>query len=169
MGFARTVALAVLAAVGSVPSAGRDASVAREAPPLLPDASRIVAIAREGAAARLRDPGCLRVLTDFRDSGGRTLLENLEQLGPGADEYLLQLPLRDGSEHPLCSLDRSQLLATPGQPRILVCRPYLRTVFHDRELAEVLVIHELLHTLGLGEDPPSSQEITRQVRRRCSS
>jgi hypothetical protein len=30
-----------------------------------------------------------------------------------------------------------------------------------------MVIHEMLHTLGLGEDPPSSFEITERVRRRC--
>jgi hypothetical protein len=34
-------------------------------------------------------------------------------------------------------------------------------------LAESIVIHEMLHTLGLGENPPSSQEITQQVKRRC--
>ena len=32
--------------------------------------------------------------------------------------------------------------------------------------AEVLMIHELLHMLGLGESPPSSGEITRRVRKR---
>jgi hypothetical protein len=33
--------------------------------------------------------------------------------------------------------------------------------------AELLVIHELLHTLGLGENPPSSVDITRVVTSRC--
>jgi hypothetical protein len=31
----------------------------------------------------------------------------------------------------------------------------------------MIVIHELLHALGLGENPPLSVEITGQVMRRC--
>jgi len=34
-------------------------------------------------------------------------------------------------------------------------------------VAESLVIHEVLHTLGLGENPPASVEITRRVEARC--
>jgi hypothetical protein len=30
-----------------------------------------------------------------------------------------------------------------------------------------MVIHEMLHSLGLGENPPSSREITKQVTARC--
>jgi hypothetical protein len=30
-----------------------------------------------------------------------------------------------------------------------------------------LIIHEMLHTLGLGENPPSSREITQRVTERC--
>jgi hypothetical protein len=33
--------------------------------------------------------------------------------------------------------------------------------------AEALVIHEMLHSLGLGENPPPSDEITARVRARC--
>lgn len=36
------------------------------------------------------------------------------------------------------------------------------------EGGEILLIHELLHTLGLGENPPTTEEITRQVRARCA-
>jgi len=31
----------------------------------------------------------------------------------------------------------------------------------------VVVIHEALHSLGLGEDPPSSREITARVSSAC--
>jgi hypothetical protein len=40
-------------------------------------------------------------------------------------------------------------------------------MFTERREAEAILIHEILHTLGLGENPPSSAEITRQVWRRC--
>jgi hypothetical protein len=32
--------------------------------------------------------------------------------------------------------------------------------FYSPGTAEAMMIHEMLHTLGLGEDPPSSFEIT---------
>jgi hypothetical protein len=34
-------------------------------------------------------------------------------------------------------------------------------------MAEAVIIHEMLHTLGLGENPPSSTEITFRVLNRC--
>jgi hypothetical protein len=32
---------------------------------------------------------------------------------------------------------------------------------------EILLIHEFLHTLGLGENPPTSDAITQRVAVRC--
>ena len=32
---------------------------------------------------------------------------------------------------------------------------------------EAILIHEALHSLGLGEDPPSSDYITERIRARC--
>jgi hypothetical protein len=125
-------------------------------------------LAREGACARLRNPGCLRVLADFTDGEGRALRDRLAVFGMSADEYLATLPLLDRSTHSLCQAGRSQLLATTGVPRIFVCRPFSDTVRRCRVMAEVYLIHEMLHTLGLGENPPPSGEITRQVVRRCA-
>ena len=58
----------------------------------------------------------------------------------------------------------------PGQSG----RPFLRRPVHARARAKggsgslaTVVIHEELHSLGLGENPPSSQEITRRVESRC--
>jgi hypothetical protein len=50
---------------------------------------------------------------------------------------------------------------------VLVCPSFPKTVDRERVTAEVYVIHEMLHTLGLGENPPSSREITRRVNGRC--
>ena len=36
-------------------------------------------------------------------------------------------------------------------------------------LARAVIIHEALHSLGLGENPPSSQAITARVLNRCGS
>jgi hypothetical protein len=39
----------------------------------------------------------------------------------------------------------------------------------ERDRAEAVVIHEVLHTLGLQENPPTSEQITAAVERRCPS
>ncbi len=49
-----------------------------------------------------------------------------------------------------------------------VCKEtFARVQADDPGLAANVVIHEMLHALGLGEDPPTSEEITRQVAKRC--
>jgi hypothetical protein len=127
-----------------------------------------VEFAREGAMRRLRDPGCLRLLEEFRDADGSPLTAKLATFGVSADQYLAMIPFLDGTSRPLCKGGQSQLLTARGVARIAVCQPFLQTVDRERVAAEVYVIHEMLHTLGLGENPPSSQEITQRVKRLCA-
>jgi hypothetical protein len=127
---------------------------------------RMVDYAREGAIRRLQSPECRQVLSDFRDPQGRTPLENLVPFAVEPDEYLAQIPFLDGMNRPLCQ-GHSQLLTTRGVARVLVCKSFFQTVQRQREMAEIYVIHEMLHTLGLDENPPTSLEITQQVKRRC--
>jgi hypothetical protein len=42
-------------------------------------------------------------------------------------------------------------------------------VHTNRGFAAVIVLHEALHSLGLEENPPSSEEITYRVMARCGS
>jgi hypothetical protein len=130
--------------------------------------ARTAEFAREGALQRLRSPECQRILADFEDGEGRSLSENLAPFALTPDEYMARIPFLDGTGHPLCRAGQSQLLTTQGVGRVFVCKAFLQTVERDRATAEVYVIHEMLHTLGLGENPPSSQEITQQVKRRCA-
>lgn len=108
------------------------------------------------------------MVDDFSDGRGRPLAERLAVFAVPADEYLAMLPLLDGSSRPLCDGGQSYLLTSAGTPRIVVCRAFLDVVYRQRAMAEVYLIHEMLHTLGLGENPPTSQEITRQVVKRCA-
>ena len=133
-----------------------------------PGAASIAEAARQGAIARLRNPECRQVLGDFTDAMGRTLHEKLQAFGVGPDEYLAMLPLLDGEGRPLCKANRSQLVTSAGVPRVFVCKSFLETVYQRRAMAEVYVIHEMLHTLGLGENPPTSQDITQKVVKRCA-
>jgi hypothetical protein len=130
--------------------------------------ARTADFAREGAMARLRSPECQRILTDFKDGEGRSLSANLAPFAVPPDQYLARIPFLDGSGHALCEGGQSQLLTTQGVGRVFVCKGFLKTVERERATAEVYVIHEMLHTLGLGENPPRSQEITQQVKRRCA-
>ena len=45
---------------------------------------------------------------------------------------------------------------------------WTRPVYRIGSGPAVIVIHEALHTLGLPENPPTSEEITARVRERCS-
>ena len=130
--------------------------------------ARSVEFAREGAMRRLREPRCQRLLEEFADSDGRPLTAKLASFGVSADQYLAMIPFLDGTSRPLCKGGQSQLLTARGVARIAVCQPFLQTVDRERVTAEVYVIHEMLHTLGLGENPPSSQEITQRVKRQCA-
>ena len=54
---------------------------------------------------------------------------------------------------------------SPGQRVVYVCgSKFVHPLFRlDQRLAELLIIHELLHSLGLGENPPTPGQITKQV------
>jgi hypothetical protein len=130
--------------------------------------ARSVESAREGAMRRLREPECQRLLEEFRGADGSPLTAKLASFGVPADQYLAMVPFLDGTGRPLCRGNQSQLLTVRGVARVLVCKPFLETVDRERVTAEVYVIHEMLHTLGLGEDPPTSQEITQRVKKRCA-
>jgi hypothetical protein len=82
-------------------------------------------------------------------------------------ELLETLVFFDGSREPVCGLGRSALTTKPGSRVIWVCPSFTALHLSDPALSASLIIHESLHALGLGEDPPRSTEITRAVERRC--
>jgi len=127
-----------------------------------------VEFAREGAMRRLKDASCHGLLEEFKDARDQPLSVKLGSFGVSADQYLAMLPFLDGSERPLCRRGQSELVTVRGVARVVVCKPFLQTVDRERAMAEVYVIHEMLHTLGLGENPPSSREITQIVKTRCA-
>jgi len=154
------VAFLPLAAAGSWPGGG--AAVERTPPRAL------VAAAAGRAAAKLRRPECRELLSDFRDAAGRRLAEVLEERRAGAPEYLSRLIFVDGRNVPRCAGGDVAAGAFPGSPYIAVCKEtFARVQAEDPGLAANTLIHEMLHALGLGEDPPTSEEITRQVAKRC--
>jgi hypothetical protein len=132
--------------------------------------------ARAGAVRRLEDPSCQQVLSDFKDPEGRTLLANLETWQQTPSEYLTQaITFLDGSTLQNCKKSTVPLVTSRSQLPVFVCPAggstpgsrFARTQVENPSLAEIMVIHEMLHTLGLGENPPTTFEITERVTARC--
>jgi peptidoglycan hydrolase-like protein with peptidoglycan-binding domain len=132
--------------------------------------SQPVRTAVRGAAHRLADPDCAALLDDFSDAEGRSLRQRLEQLGVDAPAYTRSVLFYDGSNELPCRRRRMLLAYTaPGFRFVRVC-PRLAALAHaDPREAEIIVIHEILHTLGLAENPPTHEEITARVFNRCGS
>jgi len=136
-----------------------------------PMASHTLRRALDGASQRLRSPRCQRLLSEFSDERGRPLRARLDELQTGATGYLPLVVFMDGWESAQCRTNMGLLAyTTRGSRVVFVCgwrfeRGWRRNPF----LAEAVLIHEALHTLGLGEDPPTSVEITRRVQLYCSN
>lgn len=122
----------------------------------------------EHAARKLESARCREVFSDFRDHRGRTLQENLEATGLEGAAHLRGLTFASGRFHGDCKLPNVLALATPGRGTIYICGPqFLQRERLDPGFTAALLIHEQLHALGLGENPPHSQEITARVISRC--
>ena len=131
----------------------------------------LVHAAVEGAAHRLAVPECQTVLDDFRDSQGHAPSAALASSKMSHVEFLSSLYFADGDGTPQCHLAHAPVAYTsPGRHTILVCSAPFASLFKagPRD-AQVVVIHEMLHALGLAENPPTSAAITAQVMRRCGS
>jgi hypothetical protein len=117
-----------------------------------------------GARARLARPGCQLLFTDFQDANGRPLQERLDLLRLSGADFLRYVAFYDGYGHRRCHDDRVMAFTQPGSLAVRVCPQVAR---RDQGLVELILIHEMLHSLGLGENPPTSARITQQVARRC--
>jgi hypothetical protein len=121
-----------------------------------------------GARRRLERPGCQRLFAEFSDDDGRPLADALEAEGTSGSEHLGRVLFYDGEGHPQCERDTTLAFTTRGSGVVLVCAPrFIAVSRRDPNLAEAALIHEALHTLGLGENPPTSAEITARVLNRC--
>jgi hypothetical protein len=124
--------------------------------------------ALDDAARKLENPRCRRVFGEYRDRDGRTLLENLHASGLDGPTHLRSLTFASGGYHADCRQPNVLALATPGRDVIYICGPqFFQRQRLDPGFMAALMIHEQLHALGLGENPPHSQEITAKVISHC--
>jgi hypothetical protein len=119
------------------------------------------------ASEWLAKPGCQSLAVEFRDGRDLPLANRLAELGTDWNTYMSWILFRNGSGRVQCD---AQTLAytTPGGRVVFVCeRQFERAWNLDPRRATAIIIHEVLHTLGLQENPPSSDEITSRVLARC--
>src|SRR5262245_35553903 len=126
-----------------------------------------VRAAVEGATRRLQREEWRHILTDFSDVAGRSLLANLAALGATPEDYLGLIRLHDGGADHRCAKSGILAVTSPGSRTVRICPQFAQRQLRDPALAEVVILHEALHTLGLGENPPLSTVITNRVAARC--
>ena len=132
-----------------------------------PLAQRATIAALESASARFADADCRKIFTDFKDGNGRSLADRLSAVAVDIHVYLTMVTFIDDTRHRMC--ERGVLAFTaPGDRVVRVCSNELTQINAQRpDYVVASLIHEILHTLGLGENPPSAREITARVLDRC--
>ena len=133
--------------------------------PALEDTVPDLKLARQGARERLGDTRCRAVLADFRSVTGHRLDEVLAARGRTAQEQLDLLAFESGLGRYVCARPATMAATRIHSSVVSIClRPF--TLLPPKE-QEAVLIHEMLHSLGLGENPPESVAITAQVLKRC--
>jgi hypothetical protein len=122
-----------------------------------------------GAARKLADPECARVLSDFSDASGHRLQDTLGAMRQTAPGYLGLIVFADGHLRPACARSTTLAVTHPGSRVVFLCPKFTQASGQSEGYRENVLIHEMLHSLGLPENPPSSNEITLRVRKRCGS
>jgi hypothetical protein len=74
----------------------------------------------------------------------------------------------DGAQFATCKRHGVLAFTAQGSRVVYLCgRDFERAWRKDAREAQATIIHELLHSLGLGENPPSPRKITDRVQRLC--
>jgi hypothetical protein len=168
----RTFVLPILVSLAGGVLSPRAAEAASHAPLRIrvPDTAGM-AVKRAVLAARQRlgASRCRQVLAEFREQASeRSLTAVLDELGRTPEEQLDALVFEDGSRRPPCASPQVLAFTRPHSETVYVCASQFKSaVRNDPARAEMVLIHELLHTLGLGENPPTSLEITARVTEVC--
>jgi hypothetical protein len=167
------VLLAGSAVTAEEPSASADLREGLASNVRISDPSRAAAVREAvlGAFDSLGHRKCQGIFSDFRDVSGQTLQEKLDALGETGQSYLRLVLFYEGSHLRGCHSSKGQdisAVTTPGSRVVFICKGNFsegrrRKLFHR----EAVIIHETLHSLGLGENPPTSDEITWRVFSRC--
>src|SRR5262245_4096659 len=109
------------------------------------------------AHERLQRPECQKLFTDFSDQAGRPLQEKLDGLELSGADFLRYVGFYEGYGHSRCGQASVMAFTQVGSLAVRVCPQIDR---QNQEVVELILIHEMLHSLGLGENPPNTFAIT---------
>ena len=106
--------------------------------------------------------------SEFQDGAGRPLHAKLSALRTDGPRYLGLLLFIDGRATGWCLAGQTLAYTEPGSRVVFVCgRRFHEAWKRSPAFAEAAIIEQALHTLGLGENPPSPQAITATVQSYC--
>ena len=133
--------------------------------PVTRDATRQ---ALDAAARWLSAAQCERLFSEYRDADGQPLDARLRQLQSTPADYLRLVYFHDGELHRACQRHGTLAFTEVGSRVVYLCgRDFARAWNKDMRETVATLIHEILHSLGLGENPPTPREITYRVMKLC--
>ncbi len=121
--------------------------------------------ALDEASRVLAGDQCRLLLTEFRDDRQRLLQDHLVRLNLDIHAYLSFVIFVDSDR----SCANTLMYTAPFSRVVWVCSgnaERIAAASHWRFTRSV--IHEVLHTLGLGQDPPTQDEIDSRIERSCA-
>lgn len=130
--------------------------------PLSFDVYRALLLARQALGGTV----CRGLFAEFRDASGHTLQEKLDAAHEDGQTFLSHITLVGGGTNGLCG-GHTLAFTTPSSRTVCYCESFSIVARSDPKFAAAVLLHEELHSLGLGENPPSSADITLRVRERC--
>ena len=133
--------------------------------PVTRDATRR---ALDDATRWLSASRCARLFSEFQDVDGQPLSARLRQLQSTPTEYLHLVYFHDGEVNPACNRQGTLAFTQVRSRVVYVCgRDFARAWKREPRDTAATLIHEMLHSLGLSENPPAPGEITYRVMKLC--
>lgn len=124
------------------------------------------------ANTKLDKAPCIGMFSTLKDGAGTTLEANLSTKGYSAKEWLNEgISILNGGYDGACSSGTASAYTTIGGTEVYACAGFKNLTTGQ---GAVRLIHEVLHTLGLQENPPftsamSSSEINSMVATNCGN
>jgi hypothetical protein len=124
------------------------------------DLNAIVRMAVVEAHHRLGGPECRLLFTDFQDESGYSLQDRLESIGQSGQSYLGWIWFVNSEQDSRCLQSNVLAFTSPHSQVVYYCGDRFSRNLTQRGLGSLAttIIHEELHSLGLGENPPSAQK-----------
>ncbi|HKD12713.1 MAG TPA: hypothetical protein VKE50_11585 [Thermoanaerobaculia bacterium] len=138
--------------------------------PITPSLQAAVERALTEATARLDREKCAGIFRHYRDADGKPLSANLTERRLTARAFLQAIRFADGEHQRACENSDVLAFTHPRTDIVYLCGTRFALLAHSNpRLGAALLLHEELHVLGLGENPPPSHEITMRVLAACSA